>query len=50
MSLSVIARSNYDAVKQDGLKIDSDVHGKCDVNIDHGTINGFHITVVSSSH
>ncbi|PPJ52163.1 hypothetical protein CBER1_10029 [Cercospora berteroae] len=35
VSLSVIARSNYDAVKQDGLKIDSDVHGKCDVNIDH---------------
>jgi ketopantoate reductase len=38
VSLSVIARSNYDAVKERGLHIDSEIHGKQKVNIDHGTI------------
>ncbi|KAF2213889.1 hypothetical protein CERZMDRAFT_38412 [Cercospora zeae-maydis SCOH1-5] len=35
VSLSVIARSNHDAIKQYGLKIESDVHGKQTATIDH---------------
>ncbi|KAM3416475.1 2-dehydropantoate 2-reductase [Cercospora zeina] len=35
VSLSVIARSNYDAVKQNGIKLESDIHGKQTASIDH---------------
>ncbi|KAK4624156.1 Oxidoreductase AFT12-1 [Fulvia fulva] len=35
VSLSVIARSNYDAVKQNGLEIKSAIHGEHTVKIDH---------------
>ncbi|USW52534.1 Putative ketopantoate reductase ApbA/PanE, 6-phosphogluconate dehydrogenase-like domain superfamily [Septoria linicola] len=35
VSLSVIARSNHDAVKENGLQIESEIHGSHKVNIDH---------------
>ncbi|EME84678.1 uncharacterized protein MYCFIDRAFT_173622 [Pseudocercospora fijiensis CIRAD86] len=35
VSLSVVARSNYDAIKRDGLTIESDNHGKHKASIDH---------------
>ncbi|KXT11311.1 hypothetical protein AC579_296 [Pseudocercospora musae] len=35
VSLSVVARSNYDAIKRDGLTIESDNHGKHKARIDH---------------
>ncbi|GAB7332667.1 hypothetical protein MBLNU13_g04421t2 [Cladosporium sp. NU13] len=35
VELSVVARSNYEAVKTDGLSIDSANHGQHSINIDH---------------
>ncbi|KXS99485.1 hypothetical protein AC578_3777 [Pseudocercospora eumusae] len=35
VSLSVVARSNYDAIKRDGLTVESDNHGKHKARIDH---------------
>lgn len=36
VSLSVIARSNYEAVKQNGLHIESKTHGNHKARIDQG--------------
>lgn len=37
VTLSVIGRSNYEAVKRNGLQIESKTHGNHKVHIDHGT-------------